>query len=284
MRSVLITVLVLFSIGCLWSLDIDWGLKYGIGGSELFGSDSDYELRYDLKELGASPGDLGYLRMRSQENEAGLSHNAGLYGSVLLTRKVDSIRLHTEILWQRLAYSHKFTGAVPLTNSALLSQSFADSLKGSITGTADYITIPVMFSLNQELTADEREGNYQGAFIYGGASVSMLLNQNSELEGGVNALDSSVQDFTQDSLTDSDPTSYYTSERLESGSDKFGSTKTDLIVGAGFRLKDIFQFGIGKDEFVFDLRLTFGMNKLGDSGVRDAVKLRSLIFSIGAKL
>ena len=42
--------------------------------------------------------------------------------------------------------------------------------------------------------------------------------------------------------------------------------------------------GIGKDEFVFDLRLTFGMNKLGDSGVRDAVKLRSLIFSIGAKL
>lgn len=284
MRAVLITVLVLFSIGCLWSLDFDWGLKYGIGGSELFGSDKDYELRYDIDELGASPGELGYLRLRSQENDTGISHNAGLYGSILLTRKVDSIRLHTELLWQRLAYTHEFTGAVPLTNSALLAESFADSLKGSITGTADYITVPVLISLNQGLPADKLEGHYQGAFIYGGAAFSLLLNQDSELQGGVNALNSSVENFVQDSLSDSDPTSSYTSERLESGSDKFGSYKTDLVAGIGFRLKDLFQFGIGKDEFVFDLRLTLGVNDLGDSGFRDAISLRSLIFSVGTKL
>jgi hypothetical protein len=56
------------------------------------------------------------------------------------------------------------------------------------------------------------------------------------------------------------------------------------VIGAGFTLKDILGFGLGKDVFDFDFRFNLGLNELGDSGYRDAVTLRSIMFSVGARL
>ena len=55
-------------------------------------------------------------------------------------------------------------------------------------------------------------------------------------------------------------------------------------MGAGFALKDLFGFGLGKDEFVFDLRYKGSLDDLGDSGLRDAVGLRSIMLYIGCRL
>jgi hypothetical protein len=271
-------------LSSLWSAGLDWGIKYGLGSSSLHGDDKNYELRYDIYEHAATTTDLGYLRLRAQKNEGGISQNAGVYASLMLTRKVDSVSLHTELLWQRYAFSHKFQGAPLSTNNLLLASTFADTLKGRIDRTVDYITLPIMIRLNQELSEEKKQNNYQGAFVYLGPSFSVKLDQNNNSHNGIKALEQDVDNFVQDSLSDADNSSYYSSTRQNSGSDKLTAFKTDLVIGTGFTLKDIFNFGIGKDEFVFDFRFTMGINDLGDNSVRNAITLRSIMFSIGSRL
>jgi hypothetical protein len=283
-RAGLSAILMLASLGILGATEFNWGIKYGIGNSSLHGSDKAYELRYDIFEHTATAMNPGYVVIRSKENSGGFSQNAGAYASILLARKTDSVRLNTELLWQRFVYNHEFKEAIPGSSSLILAQSFGDTLRGRIEGSADYITIPLLISLHQELSEEKKLQHYQGAFVYLGPSVSFLVNQERAAFGGIAALDKQVESFVQDSLNDADPATYYSAQRQKVGSDAFVSTKTDLVIGVGFTLKDILQFGIGKDEFVFDFRYTIGMNDLGDSGIRDAFTLRSIMLSVGCRL
>lgn len=283
-KAGLIAILTLASLGFLGAAEFDWGLKYGLGNSSMHGGDKAYELRYDISEHTATAVNPGYIIIRSKENSGGFSQNAGAYASLLLSRKTDSVRLSTELLWHRYVYNHEFKDAIPSTSSLILAQSFGDTLRGRIEGTADYFTLPVLLRLHQELSEAQKAKSYQGAFVYLGPSISFLLNQEQALYGGISAMDQLVDSFVENSLTDADPVTYYSSKKQKVGSDSFVSTKTDLVIGAGFTLKDILQFGIGKDEFVFDFRYTIGMNELGDSGIRDAFTLRSIMLSIGCRL
>lgn len=283
-KARLIAILILASLGFLGATEFDWGLKYGLGSSSMHGSSEAYELRYDLFKHTPSMVNPGYVMIRSKENSSGFSQNAGVYASLLLSRKTDSLKLRSELLWHRYVYSHEFKDAIPSASSLLLAQTFGDTLKGRIEGTVDYITIPVLLSLHQELSEEKKTKNFQGAFVYLGPSFSFLLNQEQASYGGVGAMDQHVNNFVENSLIDSDPATYYSSQKQKVGSDSFVSTKTDLVIGAGFTLKDILQLGIGKDEFIFDFRYTIGMNELGDSGIRDALTLRSFMFSIGYRL
>lgn len=283
-RAGLIAVLVFASLGILGATEFNWGIKYGIGSSTMHGDHKAYELRYDIFEHTATGVNPGYIVIRSGENSDGIAQNAGAYASVLLSRKTDSVSLRTELVWHRYVYNHEFKNAAPLGSSLILAQSFGDTLRGRIEGKADYITIPLLLSLNQELSEERKQGSYQGAFLYMGPSLSFLVNQEQASFGGIAALEKQVENFVQASLSDADPATYYNSRRRKVGSDTFVSTKADLVVGAGFTLKDILQFGIGKDEFVFDFRYTIGMNELGDSGIRDALTLRSIMFSVGCRL
>lgn len=283
-RAGLISILVLMSLGSLWSLDLDWGIKYGMGSSTLHGDDSAYELNYELYEHGTNPGYLGYIRLRSHENKDGLAQNAGLYASLPIVRQTHSVRLHTELLWHRYKYNYHFMEHAPSVSNLILASVFADTLTGRIEGTADYLSIPIFISFNQGLPEEQLQKSYQGAHIYVGPSFSLLMNQENNLYGGIEALEQQVKSFTTASLNDGTPDDYYSYEKKQSGSDEFTDFKTDLVVGAGFALKDIFQFGIGKDEFVFDFRFTMALNDLGNAGFRDAITLRSIMFSLGCKL
>lgn len=283
-RAGLIAILVLMSLGSLWSLELDWGIKYGLGSSILQGYDRAYELNYDLYELGTNPNYLGYIRLRSHENKDGLAQNAGLYASLPIAQQTHSVRLHTELLWHRYKYNYQFKEHAPSVSNLIFASALADTLTGRIEGTADYLSLPIFISLNQGLSEEQLQKSYQGAHIYVGPSFSLLLNQENNLYGGIKSLEAQVQNFVTASLTDDNPDDYYSYEKKQTGSDEFTDFKTDLVVGAGFALKDIFQFGLGKDEFVFDFRFTMALNDLGNAGFRDAITLRSIMFSLGCKL
>lgn len=165
-RARLSAILCLVSLSSLWSAGLDWGIKYGMGFSSLQGADKYYELRYNIYEHSASSTALHYLRLRAEEDKGGLAQNTGVYTSSMLTRKGDSVSLHTELLWQRYAFSHRFQDAPLSSDDGHLSSVFADVFEGRIERTVDYLTLPVLISLNQEIIEEERHENHDAAFIY----------------------------------------------------------------------------------------------------------------------
>ncbi|HNQ44081.1 MAG TPA: hypothetical protein PKI59_06605, partial [Candidatus Cloacimonadota bacterium] len=183
----------------------------------------------------------------------------------------------TELLWHRYAFSYEFQDAALSTNQVVLATDFPDTLRGSIDKTVDYLTLPLLFRLNQELSPEKLQQSYQGAFVYFGPSISLLLNNEAVTHKGVKALDQKIADEYQDGLV-------YSSRKVQSGTDELSALKTDIVIGAGFAVKDLFKTGFGKDEFVFDFRFTASLNSLGDTPSRNNFNLRSIMVSIGSRL
>ena len=281
-RSGLIAIMCLASLSLLGAADFNWGIKYGLGSSTLHGVDRDYDLSYDfyLHDYSSGTSYDGRLTVRSQESKDGLAQNAGLYASTKLFRKTDSIGLRAELLWHRYVFNHHFNDAEINAGSIYLAETFPGTVSGRVQHTVDYLTLPVLISMNQELSEAQKEKSYQGAFVYLGPSFSYKLDQSRSSYGGIKGFQRLTAGDQATNFTDP----YHTSEKLPNGIEELNSLKTDLVVGAGFTLKDILQFGLGKDEFVFDFRFTMGMGDLGDAGIRDAVNLRSIMFSIGSRL
>lgn len=268
----------------LFSIEIDWGVKYGAGYSSIIGKDLRYNLHYDFTVIDTATTNLGYLKLSSERSRYGVSNSGGLYLNTMLIKNIDSIWLQSELLWQRYKYAYNFQGNCLSTNSLLLSTQFADTLNGSINQTLDYITVPVLIKLKQGLSEDNKDDHYQGAFIYFGPSFSMLLSNNSTKHRGIEALDDDIAEFVDISYHDSNSAQVYSSKKYSSASDEVLTYKASYIVGFGFNLKDIFNFGFGKDEFVIDCRFDIGAHPIGNATNSKNFKLYSTILSIGCKL
>ncbi|MDD2228521.1 MAG: outer membrane beta-barrel protein [Candidatus Cloacimonetes bacterium] len=270
---------------CLWSYGVDWGVKYGMGTSNIYGDDAHYIIDYSISTVvSGAASEFGYLRLESIDNEHGVSHNLGVYGSIKLTNNHDSIRLQSEMIWQRYRYTQKFEGKTLNTNNMFLATEFADTLSGKIERTQDYLTIPVLIRLQQEVASAVSGGYYTGAFVYAGPSISLLLSNKSDKYKGIKALDDDINEFVSNSQTDSDLSQYYKSQYHDNGADKLLPYKFDIVMGFGFGLKDLFRFGFGKDAFILDCRFTMGINPVGDAPYQTEFKLRSVVFSLGMKL
>ena len=283
-KLAVICIIALVTVGGLWSIELNWGIKYGLGSSKLTGDDRGYELGYNLESVGAVNAPLGYLTLNSRKIESGSAQNLGLFGSINLVKKTDSVGLQAELLWERFRYEHIFEGRMLSTNNILLATEFADTLEGSIQRTVDYVTLPILLRLQQELTEEQKGGQYQGAYVYLGPSFGITLSNATSSKGGIKALETDIDEFVLASQTDADVANSYVSKRRKSGSDKLLAYKTDLVMGLGFGLKDIFQLGLGKDGFVFDLRYTAGLHDLGKANLRKAFRMRSIVVSVGVLL
>lgn len=268
----------------LFSLEYELGVKYGLGTSSAFGNESGYELLYNISSIGATTDDFGFIKLRSEETKRGLSHNAGAYFSFRMIKKVDSVWLQSEVLWQRYGYSYDFRNRAPYSNNPVLASAFADTLRGSIDQTLDYITVPVLLKLKQELPSDAPESTYNGAYIYFGPSFSWLMENKSQSNRGIKALDNAIDGFVSDSVIDADPNHMYSSIRTETASDKVLPRKIDYVIGLGFNLKNIFNMGIGKDEFTIDCRFNAGMQPIGNGSTQKEFRLYSVLLSLGVKI
>lgn len=282
-RVVLLSV-VLIAVSYLWSVDYDWGIKYGAGTSSINGADRSYLLHYNISTTGVVNSEIGYLSLESKNAIPGLSQSLGSYASFMLAKKTNSVWLHAELLWQRYNFTYNFDGTPLRTNSLLLATEFADSLQGSINQTLDYITIPALIKLRQELPEEISDKHFGGAYVYFGPSVSLLVNKQSEKEKGIKALDDDVSDFVADSYFDANPAQVYASSKNDSASDKLLFHKTDFVFGLGFGLNNIFNVGVGKDEFIFDCRFSFGLYPIGNASSKKEFHLNSVLFSVGARL
>mgnify|MGYP000861576780 CR=1 FL=1 len=284
-KAVLLSMFIIAIVG-IHALDFTWGLKYGAGVSSAFGDDSRYSIHYNLNTIDNVSGTshFGYLALDSRKASSGFSQSFGPYLETQVAKKVDSVWLLSELQWHRYNYSYVFSGSALSTDNLLLSTTFADTLEGQIDQTVDYITIPLLIKLKQESIASATSEHYDGAYIYFGPSFSVLLSNKSSRQKGINALDANIADFVANSYTDADPTKVYSSSKTESASDKLLPHKIDFVVGAGFNLKNIFNLGIGKDEFFLDFRANTGLYSLGDAPTRTEFRLYSLLFSLGVKL
>ena len=176
--------------------------------------------------------------------------------------------------------NHHFNEAEINAGSAFLVENFPGTVSGRIEHRIDYLSLPILISLNQELPEAQKEKSYQGAFAYIGPSFSYKLDQSHSAFGGISGLEHLAASISAANATEP----YHSSEKLLNGTDELSSFKTDLVIGAGFALKDILGFGLGKDVFDFDFRFTVGLNELGDSSYRNAITLRSIMFSVGSRL
>ncbi|PKN73880.1 MAG: hypothetical protein CVU50_01470 [Candidatus Cloacimonetes bacterium HGW-Cloacimonetes-3] len=283
-KRVILLSLSLVAIVGLFSVEYNWGVKYGVGLSSIYGSDAAYNLHYDIRSIGATETSVGYLNLESDDADNGISHSFGAYFTSMLSKKQDSIWLQSELIWQRYNYTYKFQGRMLQTDNLMLANTFADTLNGKIKQTMDYITIPLLLKLKQDSHANVLDGHFDGAYIYFGPSLSVLVNNKSEKHRGVKALEDDIADFVADSYNDADATQAYASSRQESAGDKVLFHKTDLVFGMGFNIKNIFNMGIGKDEFNIDFRFNTGMYPVGDASTNTEFKLYSAMLSIGVKL
>lgn len=271
-RSIVL-ILTIFVVCALGAQTFEWGVKYQGGVSTLMGDDDSYRLRFDLDDSGAN---FGYLQAQSKQASTEYAQGAGLYMMKRIGKEVDSFWVQSEILWQRYAFSYNFRGKLPDSDNALLSLAFSDTLKGSIYHSADYISIPILFKLRQEIPEGLGSDQFQGAYIYAGPAYSILLKHNRSNKGGVKELESSLQSY----LNANPGMSSY---RSEYGADALISHKFDIVVGTGFQIKDVFNLGLGSDTFSIDLRGDISMFNLGDAKAGKDFRLISGILSLGYK-
>jgi len=245
----LLPILVFCTLG---AQTFEWGVRYMGGVSSLMGADDSYVLHYDL-------------------------HDSGTYYGYLKAESEDSIWLQPELLWHRYSFNYDFENRAMSSDNALLSVAFADTLKGSIHHTVDYISIPLLFKLRQEMPENRKNEQFQGAYLYFGPSYSFLLEQTQSYKDGIKDFESDLESYVAGNPGMS-------SRLCENGADQLLSHKLDLVVGTGFQLQDVFNLGLGKDTFSIDLRADVNLYSIGDAGMRKDFRMYSAMLSLGYRL
>jgi hypothetical protein len=267
----LLPILVFCTLG---AQTFEWGVRYMGGVSSLMGADDSYVLHYDLHDSGTY---YGYLKAESETASVGYAQGAGLYFMKRLTKEQDSIWLQPELLWHRYSFNYDFENRAMSSDNALLSVAFADTLKGSIHHTVDYISIPLLFKLRQEMPENRKNEQFQGAYLYFGPSYSFLLEQTQSYKDGIKDFESDLESYVAGNPGMS-------SGLCENGADQLLSHKLDLVVGTGFQLQDVFNLGLGKDTFSIDLRADVNLYSIGDAGMRKDFRMYSAMLSLGYRL
>ncbi len=268
-RSILL-VLSVFVICVLGAQTFEWGVKYQGGVSKLMGDDDNYVLRFDLDKSGV---DFGYLQAESDPVSMEYAQGAGLYMMKRLSKKVDSLWLQGEILWQRYAFSYDFKdGALDTDHPS----AFPDISQGSIYHSADYISFPLLFKMRQEMPKGLGNDQFQGAYLYFGPALSFLIEQNYDNKGGVHELEQNLQGYLDDNPG-------LRAVRSDYGADVLLVRKFDIVVGTGFQLKDVFKLGLGSDTFSIDLRGDISMVNQGKAEAGKDFRLICGLLSLSYK-
>jgi hypothetical protein len=267
-------------------MTFDWGLKYGAGAGSTYGNEMNYKLRYDFSTLAYdhSTQQYGQYMIQSKHSSIGIVQNLGLYFTFPIHQAETNLLIQPELLWQHYSYQYSFDKAMPQISDSLLAGLFNHALTGNIATQLDYITIPVLFKLEQDITRDMQINTTRvGVFSYFGPSFSVLFNHKNTNNNGVADLDNAIQDFVSTSQNDADTLHAFTFKRISSASDRLVTFKYGFVIGLGWNLKDLMRWGIGKDEWVIDFRFDFNINELGDSMTKNDFKLYSAIASLGYK-
>jgi len=261
-------------IGVLGAETFEWGIRYMGGISSAFGEDDSHTLRYEIENAGVH---LAYLETESNTADLTYAQGAGFYFMQCISKEKDSLWFQPELLWQRYGVRYEFEQAPLVGDNPAVLANFAPTINGHIDYTSDYISVPLLLRLKQELPEEQKQNQYQGAYIYFGPAYSYLLQQNKRIRSGVKLLDEDIAAFVS-----TNPGSH--AELQESGMDKIVTHQLRLVVGTGIQLKDVFKLGLYKDTFNIDLRADMNMFKVGDAGQSKDFKLYSAMLSLGYKL
>jgi hypothetical protein len=287
LKKLFLTTVLLTLAFYVFSLDYEWGVKYSLGMSQIHGKDLNYTSHYDFESTlnDTLTFDAGYVEIRSNRQKHGLSQNAGVFFSFPLTSAETTLLFQPELLWQRYSYSYWFKDRYLDTNNFMIGGSLWDKVNGYAYSTIDYITVPMLFKMQQN-NPPEVAANHAIVSMYGyfGPSVSFLIDNKVTLQKDVKTFDNNVQTLVEDSQNDADLTQYYTYDKTPSSAEELASMKYDLVFGFGWNLRDALKIGWGKDEWVLDFRFNLNINPIGDSVTNKNFKLYNGLVSLGYKL
>ncbi len=272
-RILLISGLIL--VFCTLSAQtFEWGARYLGGVSSIFGANDSYILQYDLDVSG-----VHHARLSTQSEAAHwrYSQGAGLYFMKRISKGVDSIWLQPELLWKRHSYGYDFDNSLIDLDNPAIAASFPSQIQGSIDHTVDYLSIPLLIKMRQDIPEDRHNDQFQGAYIYFGPAYSALLNHKQSTSEGAADLANEVYNY----LTANPGMDF---EQFENASDTLVSHSLDVVVGMGFQLQDVFKVGLRKDTFSFDIRGDMSVFTSGDSEQRNNFRLYSVMLSLGYRL
>ena len=285
-KKLFLLITLLAVLAALSAAKIEWGIKYGAGVSSIHGSDLNYNRHYEITETiydTLSQG-LGYLQARSNQQKPSFSQNFGLFATIPLTGDRNLLLLQPEILWQRYTYSYWYRDAHPESDDFVLQWMFPDQIDGFVDAKLDYVTVPVLFKLQQDSPEDEKE-NHAIVSMYGyfGPSFSFLLKDKLNYRGGILDFDQHVAEYMDGTTADPDTTRYYSAALTPASQENLIKTKYDLVFGFGWNLRDALKIGWGSDEWVIDARFNLNVNPLGDGNFGNNFKLYNALLSLGYK-
>jgi len=273
-KKALLILFVMMLIGGISAESFEWGIRYMGGISSTFGKDDNHTLRYEIDDSGAH---LAYLEAESQSATPAYAQGAGFYFMKRISKGKDSLWLQPELLWQRYGLRHEYDQAALDSDNLAVLAGFAPTLDGRIDHTVDFISVPLLVKLRQEIPEDRRDEQFQGAYIYFGPAYSYLLQQTRKSKSGVKQLDEDISAYVA-----ANPG--YSYETIESGMDKLVTHQFSTVIGTGFQIKDVFRLGLYKDTFSIDLRADMSMFTIGDAGQSKDFRLYSAMLSLGYRL
>jgi len=276
LNKLILIACILFTSFGLFSFTYEWGIKYGAGVSSIHGKDLDYHLQYNFvnEDTEASSS----LTLMSNKHKFGFAQNFGLFATFPLCSDVNTFLIQPEILWQRYSNYYWFKDVTPATDDLMLAGQFGGSVNGTVLSRMDYVTVPVLFKLQQGKPEDLKENRaIVSMFGYFGPSFSYLLDSNTYKKNDILDLDDQIQDFVDN------PDNDYTYAEAETPLDNLIGLKYDLVLGFGWNLKDVIRAGCCKDEWVIDARFNLNLNALGDGDTDNNFKLYSALLSLGYK-
>jgi len=284
-RLILIASLLVLMTG-LFSAEPEWGIRYGAGISTIYGENMNYTLQYDFTRVllnQQADRDL-YLRVRSGQQRADFAQSAGLFFAIPIASEINTLFLQPELIWQNYSYRYRFREVSVESNDLSLSSIHPAPVDGYIKATMDYVTVPFLLKLQQGYPRlmDENRSIFT-MYGYAGPSISFLISNDTEQMEGIDDLNTTIVNFSANSMTDADTTMYYTYARRKTAADEVVALKYGLVLGFGWNFTDVLKTGLGKDEWTLDVRFDIGLNPLGDTDYSKNFKLCGILGSIGYK-
>ncbi len=266
----------------------NWGMKYGAGVGSIWGNELNYKLRYEfyIQDSDQSLHPMGRYTNTSKHGSIGTSQNLGLFFSFPMHQAATTILLQPEILWQRYSYSYSFDNQYPdfieYNSDSIVVSLFNHSLTGYVDTQLDYVTVPILLMLQQNISRyTEKRTKKFSVFSYVGPSFSFLMNHKNNRSPRLDDLEDDMNQLVLDSQNDTDNYHSFIYKKISTATDDMLNLKYGFIVGFGWKLNDLYQWDIGKNEWSLDFRFDFNINDLSDTMTNSDFQLYSSTVSLG---
>lgn len=288
-KGIMIITLLIIIASAVYGEIVDWGIHSGLILSANIGENNKYNLDYNVYQNFSMIDTtnqindkilVGEYFQESTEIVMKPTMSAGLFLIYKISEGRNTFMIQPEINWMRyslefkfneenaLIYSYEGSNFYELADSTIYVHNYngedimstSQNVPNSIKTSVDFIKIPLLFKMQREFNDGD------AGFIYVGPSFGIKIYDKTKILNDLDDIFNSYSDL--DTLTT------YTSKRV----DEMNLMQFDATFGFGWKFKEFFGIGLGKDYVTADLRHIININKLTGN---DKLKFYSVNFLLG---